>query len=294
MTTDDQPVFDFGEHDAGNKAGAAEAAKPEAKRRSNRQNYNLGILKLHQIEPSPNDPRKVVDDADIESAMVAIRSQGKVVEPIVVTAANHQRRYTIISGILGFHAAKRLGLEDVPVHIVECKDEEVLRLLLDMAHKPLHPVDFAETVVDVAGKIRGGQDTLVQIIGKHKTAISRASRIAALSQEVKTAMREPTISFSVAYELADPALTDDIRLKLLEHPESLSTKFVRARIDRLTRKPPTKGARTVAELLLKMMNKAATWLKTNGESGDPLNLTLNDVIARLEAFLGKGASGRKR
>ncbi len=279
--------------DGGDAKDLTEASvKPEEQSRSNRQTYILRTLRLDQLEPFSGHPRKIIDDTDIDHAMESIRSEGKVVEPIVVTPApNHQRRYTIISGLLRFHAAKRLGLETVPAHIVDCKDPHLLRLLLDLSHKPLHPVELADGVVAAARGLDGGQAALVGIIGKNKTEISRASRIAALSTSVKTAMRAKPLSFSVAYEISDPVFNDETRIKLLERAEGLSTDLLRARIDRLTNRPPTKAATSAAKALLKAAKAMVTWLKTNGETADPLNLTLGDVIARLEAFIrGKPTS----
>jgi ParB/RepB/Spo0J family partition protein len=284
MTKEEQSLFDLRDYDKKNNANAAASARPDASR--NRLDYNLCTLKLHQLEPSPDHPRKVIDDADIENAMATIQSEGKVVEPIVVTAApNQRRRYTIISGLLRFHAAKRLGLEEVPCHIVECKDRRLLRLLLDLSHNPLHPVDLADGVAEAGKHLDGGQAALAEIIGRHKTEISRSSRIAALSPDVKAAIRAKPISASVIYELSDPAFDDKARLRLLERPEKLTTDWLRAEAGRRQNRPATPNAIAKVQALLRGLDRYERWLKTNGGTDNPGSLTLDQTRDRLAAFL---------
>lgn len=285
MAIEEQPRFDLGDYDERNRAGAATNAS--TKPGSNRQQHHLRTLKLRQLEPSPDHPRQVIDEGDIANLVASMREDG-MAKPIVVASTPSPRRYTIIDGLLRFHAAQRLGLEEVPAHVVDCKDTRLLRLLLDLTHKPLHPVDLANSVVEAASRLSGGTAALVDITGKSDAEISRSRRIAALSPTVKAAVCEKAISFSVAYELSDPGFDDQTRLKLLEKPDKLSTEWLRAEARRRQRKPATRTAVATAEMLLRAINKLVRWLKADskdGETWDPYELTLREVIDRLKAFI---------
>lgn len=285
MASGEQQRLNLDDYDERNKSGAATSASAEPG--GNRRQHQLRMLKLRQLEPSPDHPRHVIDEDDVASLVESMRENG-MAKPIVVTSTPNSRRYTIIDGLLRFHAAQRLGLEDVPAHVVNCKDSRVLRLLLDLTHKPLHPVDLADSVVEAASHLGGGTAALGDITGRSDAEISRSRRIAALSPVVKAVAREKAISFSVVYELSDVAFDDQTRLRLLERPEKLSTDLLRAEARRRQSKPPTRPAVAAAEALLKAMDQVVRWLKTDngdGETSDPRDLTLRQVIDRLKAFV---------
>lgn len=78
----------------------------------------LRIIPLNDIDPNPKNPRgpNVRDmDPGFSYLKQSIRERGILV-PLVVKTANS--KYLLVDGERRFHAARELGLEDVPAHVL--------------------------------------------------------------------------------------------------------------------------------------------------------------------------------
>ena len=152
-------------------------------------------------------------------------------------------------------------------------------------------MDRAENIEKAATSWSGSDGDLAKVLGKQQSVISRSRRIATLSVPVKAAMRQQEMSFSVAHELADETFTDTVRLDLLtKNAGKLTTDRLRAEIRKRQRKPASSLEIAAAEVQLRALRRLATWLRRNGEPGEPLDLTLRDAERRLETVI-RGSSG---
>ena len=80
-------------------------------------------LKINDVEPNINQPRKNFDDAKIGELADSIKEHG-VIQPIIVTKKDNY--YQIIAGERRWRASKKAGLKTIPA-IVRSYDDKKTR-----------------------------------------------------------------------------------------------------------------------------------------------------------------------
>src|SRR5919198_4303206 len=75
------------------------------------------LIPIDQIDPNPNQPRKVM--GDLSELMASIAEQG-ILEPLVVRQRGD--RFQIIAGERRYQAAVQVGLRELPVVLREVDD----------------------------------------------------------------------------------------------------------------------------------------------------------------------------
>src|SRR6185295_12246105 len=101
-------------------------------------------LPVASLRPNRFQPRAHFDEAAIEDLTESIRVQG-IVQPLVVTPEGDG--WAIIAGERRWRAARRAGLESVPVVVRHVTDErELLELALveNLQRSDLNPLEEAE------------------------------------------------------------------------------------------------------------------------------------------------------
>jgi ParB family chromosome partitioning protein len=278
-------LFAFDDDDQLDQSKSSTSAGDDERRQT-----RLRLVKLKQIEPDPDHPRQIIAEEDISALATSIKQYG-IQQPIIVRRIPGSYDYVIIDGVIRFRAAQRCGLEEIPAHVVVCRDPRLVYVLMDLTHRELHPVDLAENIEKATTSWSGSDGDLAKVLGKQQSVISRSRRIATLSAPVKAAMRQQEMSFSVAHELADDTFTDGVRLDLLtKNSGKLTTDRLRAEIRRRQRKPASSSEIAAAEVQLRALRRLATWLRRNGEPGEPLDLTLRDAEQRIDTVI-RGSSG---
>ena len=84
-------------------------------------------LLITQIQPNPDQPRKVFDEEELANLADSIRKEG-LLQAIIVRPKDGM--YQIVAGERRWQASKIAGLESVPVRIIEMDDEQALRIAL--------------------------------------------------------------------------------------------------------------------------------------------------------------------
>ena len=98
----------------------------------NTQDSDSGIntrIKLKNIIPNKNQPRKIFNDKAMEDLISSIKEKG-IIQPLTVREVNNEK-YELIAGERRFRAAKFLKLKSVPAYILTVKsDVDMLELAL--------------------------------------------------------------------------------------------------------------------------------------------------------------------
>ena len=82
---------------------------------------------IDQIEQNPFQPRKAFDEEELTSLRESIRTHG-LLQPLVVRpVADH---FQLVAGERRLRAAAAAGLTEVPVHIVDFNDQQILEAAL--------------------------------------------------------------------------------------------------------------------------------------------------------------------
>lgn len=114
----------------------------------------METLKIKQIVPDANQPRKFFDVERLSSLRESIKKHG-IVNPIIVKPTGDN--FTIIDGERRFRAATQLGLKEVPVVIREVKDEVtemIEQFHVQEQHEDWTPAEKAQVLSDLADKMK--------------------------------------------------------------------------------------------------------------------------------------------
>lgn len=141
-------------------------------------------LPLAQIEPNPDQPRKVFGEEELEELADSIRQNG-ILQPIVVRKRGEG--YQIVAGERRYQAAKRVGLESVPAVVREVSDEDILRLALieNLQRSDLNPLEAAEGYKALIDQDGLTQEEVGKVLSKSRSAIANALRLLELPEEVR-------------------------------------------------------------------------------------------------------------
>jgi ParB family transcriptional regulator, chromosome partitioning protein len=157
--------------------GGAPAPGPRASR----------SLPIGQLEPSPLQPRRRFDQAELEALAESIRANG-VLQPILVRRhPSKPNVHEIVAGERRWRAAQLAKLHEIPVVERELKDSEVLELALveNLQRHDLSALEEAEGFQRLIGEFGRTQEDLARQLGKSRAHIANTLRLLKLPEEVK-------------------------------------------------------------------------------------------------------------
>jgi ParB family chromosome partitioning protein len=151
-----------------------------------------GVRKLPVAALKPNrlQPRASFDEEELESLAASIRSQG-LVQPLVVTVES-DGSYSIVAGERRWRAARRAGLEEVPVVVRGDLDDRArleLALVENLQRTDLNALEEAEAYAALREKFGLAQEEIAARVGKGRTTITNALRLLKLPQEIRELLR---------------------------------------------------------------------------------------------------------
>lgn len=146
-------------------------------------NENLKILKITEVEPNRDQPRKTFNQESLEELAESIKTYG-VIQPIVVSRQNGY--YGIVAGERRWRAAKIAGLEEIPA-IIRDDDEQVnkeIALIENIQREDLNPFEKALGIRRLMDKYGMTQEQVAKKLGKSRSSISNTVRILYLAPDV--------------------------------------------------------------------------------------------------------------
>lgn len=152
------------------------------------------VLKISEIEPNRNQPRKDFDEQALSELADSIGKHG-VLQPIIVRPLK-QGTYQIVAGERRWRAARMAGLREVPVIIKDVSDNEVMELALieNLQREDLNPLEEAEGYRELMERCGYSQEELSRRIDKSRPAITNALRLLKLPKKVQILVRENKLS----------------------------------------------------------------------------------------------------
>ena len=179
----------------------------------------VSTLKISQIEPNPNQPRKVFDIEKLQLLADSIQEHG-IVQPIVVKK-NDNGFYTIIAGERRWRAARIAGLSDVPVVIKDYDEKTVaeVSLIENLQREDLNPIEEALGYSRLIEEFKLTQDEVSKKVGKSRSAVTNSLRLLNLAPNVKKLVEQLEISAGHARALLaidDMDLQEKIAYQIIE------------------------------------------------------------------------------
>ena len=220
-------------------------------------------LKINDISPNADQPRKSFDQEKLEDLASSIRENG-VIQPIIVCRA--QQGYKIVAGERRWRASRMAGLTVVPAIIRELTELQVLEhaLIENIQRQDLNPLEEAYALEKLIKEHSMTQEKLSTVVGRSRPAITNTLRLLNLPDEVKKLV-------------INEELTAGHARALLALPESSSQ--IKAAEQIIHRELSVRDT----EKLVKKLNSPPKTIKKT----DPLySLSVKEVEQRLTSSLG--------
>lgn len=159
-------------------------------------------LKLTQIVPNPDQPRKTFQEESLAELADSIQQHG-LIQPITVKHHDEDDdTYLLVAGERRFRAFERLGRDTIPAIITTGNAEEIA-LIENIQREDLNALEEAEALERMMERHRYTQEQLGQIVGKSQTNISKALGILTLPETIKAEYRiQPSIGKWMLIEIA--------------------------------------------------------------------------------------------
>ena len=163
---------------------------------------NLSTLRVAEIEPNREQPRKSFDDGAIAALADSIREHG-MIQPILVRPLENGS-YQIVAGERRWRAARMLGLEEVPVTIRAMSDQETMQIALieNLQRENLNPIEEAQGYQELLDQFGMTQEGIAQIVGRSRSAVANSLRLLQLPEQIQQYLQEGSITIGHAKALA--------------------------------------------------------------------------------------------
>jgi ParB family transcriptional regulator, chromosome partitioning protein len=149
---------------------------------------------IAQIEPNPFQPRAHFDEESLAGLTASIRELG-VLQPILVRDLGSDR-YAIIAGERRWRAAKRAGLQYIPVIVRDVSDAMTLQhALVENLHRDdLNPLEEAAAYQQLIEDFHMTQEAVAQRVGKSRSAVANLLRLFQLPPQVQRLVADGQVS----------------------------------------------------------------------------------------------------
>ncbi|MBR1607267.1 MAG: ParB/RepB/Spo0J family partition protein [Clostridia bacterium] len=218
-------------------------------------------ISLSDIDPNPDQPRRVFDKEALETLAESIRQSG-LLQPLLVTPEGS--RYRIVAGERRFRAARMAGLDTVPCVVREMSEQErrEAALIENLQREDLNPIEEAAGIRDLMESCGYTQELAAKRVGRSRPAVANLLRLLALPESIQQMVKDGRLSAGHARVLAG--------LESETQQLALAERILR---DGLSVREAEKLAAAPAEPSQKPEKK-------------PLALELEDMRSRLQSVLG--------
>ncbi len=179
----------------------------------------LRNIKIDEISPDPDQPRRTFDEAALDELAASIREHG-ILQPIVVTPKKGGG-YQIVAGERRYRAAQQAGLTKIPSLVRTLTNQHKLELSLieNLQRRDLNPLETATAYLKLRDQFNLTLEEIGHRVGgKSVSGVSNTLRLLRLPELVRTALIEGKISEGQARPLigADERIIAEILPHILE------------------------------------------------------------------------------
>ncbi len=157
-------------------------------------NPSVNKLRIMEIEPNHDQPRKDFDEKSLSELAESIEQHG-VLQPLVVRPLANGS-YQLVAGERRWRAARIAGLAEVPVVIKELTDEEVIEIAMieNLQREDLNPLEEALGYRYMMDELNITQEQAAEKVGKSRPAVANALRLLKLPNEIQDMVKNNLIS----------------------------------------------------------------------------------------------------
>ncbi len=232
-------------------------------------------LRLTEIEPNPDQPRKLFDEDKLMELAKSIEEHG-LLQPILVSPLSNGR-YQLVAGERRWRASRIAGLIEVPVVVRQLteKEKKEIALIENLQREDLNPIETAYGIQALIDEYGLTQDQAAERIGCSRPAVANSLRLIHLPSEVKELTRKGKISAGHARALL--AFKD--KKKMIDAAKFIAENDVSVReVERMAKRSDKEGLPPVQ-----------TRTKKRDSFYDEVELALTEALGRkVKVFNGKG------
>ena len=176
---------------------------------------DVRTIPVASIEPHPDQPRRIFDEAALAELAESIEARG-VIQPIVVRPHGH--RFQIVAGERRWRAAQKARLHDIPAIVRDFSDEETLEIALleNIQRQDLNAIEEAQGYKRLIQDYGHTQDALGKIVHKSRSHVANLLRLLELPAKVQVLVGTGELSMGHARALVTA-----------QDPEGLAEEVVR-------------------------------------------------------------------
>lgn len=165
----------------------------EEQEMESRDGASEATVKINEIEPNQEQPRKKFDEDSLLELSESIRQFG-ILQPLLVK--KNKDFYEIIAGERRWRAAKMAGLEEVPVIVKDFTPQEIVEISLieNIQREDLNPIEEAMAYKRLMEEFHLKQDEIAERVSKSRTAVTNAMRLLNLDSQVQQMVIDDMIS----------------------------------------------------------------------------------------------------
>jgi ParB family chromosome partitioning protein len=222
-------------------------------------------LKINEIEPSAEQPRKKFDDEKLIHLSESIKQHG-VVQPLIVKKEGDT--YKIVAGERRWRAARIAGLTSVPVIIKDLSNRQVMEIALieNLQREDLNPIEEAEAYEKLMQEYEMTQEDISKTVGKSRPAIANSLRLLSLDEKIRIMVVNGDLSSGHARALLS---LEDLKLQLKAADEiiskGLNVRDTEKLVKKLLSKKPVKSIHKLNEEYQAIQEKLKEALGTKVE-----------------------------
>jgi ParB family chromosome partitioning protein len=150
-------------------------------------------LSVYEIDSNPFQPRKEVDDDELQQLADSIRDHG-LLQPIVVRRV--ENRYQIIAGERRLRAATKAGLQQVPAQIRDVDERQMAELAIveNLQRKDLNALEKAASFQQYLQRYNCTQEELANRLKINRSTVANLIRLLELPEAVQKSLRNGKIT----------------------------------------------------------------------------------------------------
>lgn len=173
------------------KEPASEKNQNEKKSADDRD--RIQYIKIHDIMPNANQPRKTFNEEKIGELADSIKEHG-IIQPIVVR--KREKGYEIVAGERRWRAAIKAELSQVPCLVRELNDEQnmLIAIIENMQREDLNPIEEAEGLRQMSETFGMTQEQISKSLGKSRPYITNSMRLLKLPDYIRDSIAEGQLS----------------------------------------------------------------------------------------------------
>lgn len=151
-------------------------------------------IKIGEIEPNRDQPRKNFDDESIAELADSISRHG-VLQPLLVRPLIGGG-YQIVAGERRWRAARMAGVQEVPAVVRDLTDSEVMQLALieNLQREDLNPLEEAGGYQALIEEYGFTQEDIARTVGRSRPAVANALRLLSLPEDLRAMVQDGTLS----------------------------------------------------------------------------------------------------